>query len=85
MRIARRFWLPALLAALAALAVLGVRYFNNPVLEVPGLTPGPEGRSVLVAAPATAPSEYATGGRSRVAIYLTDTSAPWLGARCLCR
>lgn len=69
-------WIGA--AALVLAALLLLRHCADPVYRVPGLA-GPAA-SLLPAAPAPAsPADFAAGGPTRLAIYLTDPQSPWLG------
>ena len=74
----RRLWRLALLAAIVAIGAWGVRRLLDPVLHIPGLADGPPGVSVVATPVPAQPADFAAGGPSRLAIYLTDPTAPWL-------
>lgn len=68
-----------LVAAGAALAVvLLLRSLADPVYLVEGLR-GPPPTPLAAAPPPAQPSDFGAGGPARLALYVTDTDAPWLG------
>ncbi|MBG9387516.1 polysaccharide deacetylase family protein [Caenimonas aquaedulcis] len=73
----RAVWLALLAAALVA-AVLLLRHALDPVLRIPGLS-GPPGASARITPVSARPQDFAVGGSSRLAIYLTDPASSWLG------
>ncbi len=75
----RLLWQFLLLVAVAGAGVFAVRRLVDPVLHIEGLAGGPPGASVVPAPVPTRPDDFAAGGESRLAIYLTDPAAPWLG------
>ena len=72
----RGWWKFLLLLAVAVAAALLVRRLADPVLHVAGVAGGPPGTDVIAPARPAQPADFSTGAASRLAIYLTDPTAP---------
>lgn len=76
---AARRWLGTLLLIAAVVAALfGARHLMGTSRPIPGLS-GPPGTSSVAAPVVAQPGDFAPGGASRLAIYLTDPASSWLG------
>ena len=75
----RLLWQFLLLITVVGAGVFAVRRVVDPVLQIAGLAGGPPGASVVPGAIPARPEDFGAGGKSRLAIYLTDPAAPWLG------
>ncbi len=75
----RWWWKLLLLAAVVVAVALVARRLVDPVLHVPGLADGPPGAAVIAAPVPSQPADFGVGAPSRLAIYLTDPAASWLG------
>jgi len=66
------------LVALCAAALWGVKWWTQPVHRIAGLD-GPPEQALPASPPPADPAAFARGGRSRLALFVTDRQSPWLG------